>query len=87
MNNNTWQPMVGNKKMTIEEYLKIYELEKEILGALARGYCYDVNTHKVLDADLIFSIACEVEKVFKSYRANTKFEPTHWMPMPEGPEL
>ncbi len=34
--------------------------EAKIYGALARGYCDDKNSHKVLDADLIFAMAKEV---------------------------
>lgn len=32
----------------------------EIRQALARGYCRDGNTHKVLDPDLIEAMAAEV---------------------------
>lgn len=34
-----------------------------ILGAVARGWCHDKNTHKEMDADLVYAIADEVLKV------------------------
>ena len=34
--------------------------KKEIMGALARGYTYPKNSHKVLDGDLINDMANEV---------------------------
>ena len=34
--------------------------EQELFQALARGYCHDKNSHKVLDADLIQAMAEEV---------------------------
>jgi len=36
----------------------------EVRGALARGYCSKENEHKVLDPELIESMALEVDKVF-----------------------
>lgn len=39
------------------------QLEKEIAGALARGYTYPENEKKVLDSDLINAMAKEVMKV------------------------
>ncbi len=40
------------------------ETKAELLRqALARGYCAEGNTHKVLDSDLIEAMAKEVEKM------------------------
>lgn len=38
------------------------ELKNDILGALARGYCYPKTSHLVLDGDLIEAMAKEVLK-------------------------
>ena len=38
----------------------------ELRQALARGYCSDRNSHKILDADLIEDMAIEVEKIFET---------------------
>lgn len=37
---------------------------ERLLGALARGYCSDRNSHKVLDGELIEDMATEVKKEF-----------------------
>ena len=38
--------------------------DKEVVrGALARGYCTERNSHKVLDPDLIEDMAVEVDKL------------------------
>ena len=39
---------------------------EEIRGALARGYCAEGNTHKILDNDLIEAMGVEVEKYIAS---------------------
>lgn len=36
------------------------KLQEEIMGALARGYTYPENSHKVLDSDLINAMTKEV---------------------------
>ena len=43
-------------------YIKVKEKE-EILGALARGYCYPKNEKKIMDADLIEAMEKEIWKV------------------------
>lgn len=37
----------------------------EIAGAIARGYCSEKNSHKVLDPDLVEAMAVEVEKLLR----------------------
>jgi len=39
------------------------DADPEILGAVARGWCAPANAHKVMDSDLAFAIAQEVERV------------------------
>jgi hypothetical protein len=39
------------------------DIEQEVKGALARGYCSEHNRNKVLDPDLIEDMAAEVMKL------------------------
>ena len=43
-----------------------FKFEEEIAGALARGYTYPENSHKVLDSDLINAMQKEVMEVIKT---------------------
>ena len=38
------------------------KLKEEIMGALARGYVYPENSHKILDSELIMAMTEEVLK-------------------------
>ena len=38
-------------------------LQDSIIGALARGYCSEKNSHKILDPDLIDGMTKEVMKI------------------------
>ena len=38
----------------------------ELIGAIARGWCYPENAQKAMDADLVFCIAKEVQKLYTS---------------------
>jgi hypothetical protein len=40
-----------------------YDKVKDIHQALARGYCTDRNSHKVLDPESIWDMAEEVQKL------------------------
>jgi hypothetical protein len=42
--------------------------KKDLLGALARGYCHPKNSHKVLDPNLLSAIAKEVQDILKKKR-------------------
>jgi mannose-6-phosphate isomerase-like protein (cupin superfamily) len=42
----------------------------EIAGAIARGYCSEKNSHKVLDPDLVEAMAVEVEKLLSNKEPN-----------------
>jgi ABC-type Zn uptake system ZnuABC Zn-binding protein ZnuA len=42
--------------------------KKELFGALARGYCHPKNSHKVLDPNLLFAMAKEVQDILKKKR-------------------
>ena len=39
---------------------------EELLGAIARGWCSQKNSHKIMDADLADAIFVEVEKLLKN---------------------
>jgi hypothetical protein len=41
------------------------EWTKEIVGAIARGWTYEKNAHKVMDPDLAMAIYNEIEKAFR----------------------
>lgn len=49
------------------------ELEKEIAGALARGYCTSKNSSKVLDSDLIIAMTVEIIKLLNDYEFYQKY--------------
>lgn len=61
---------------SIESALKqVYEQrpkisEEEIYGAIARAWCHDKNSHKVMDTDLAFAAGEEIIKLL----ANTKIK-------------
>lgn len=40
---------------------------KELLGAIARGWCSEKNSHKTMDSDLALAIFDEVEKQIKEH--------------------
>lgn len=40
--------------------MTVVNFEQELRGALARGYCYEVNKDKILDSDLLDAIEIEV---------------------------
>ncbi len=52
-----------NDDVKMEDIIEPPEPPKDILGALARGYCTDRNSKKVLDPDLIEDMLAEVLKV------------------------
>jgi len=41
------------------------ELVEEIRGAVARGWCAEVNEHKIMDVDLAEAIVEEIRKLLK----------------------
>ncbi len=42
-------------------------IKEELLGAIARGWCTDENSHKDMDSDLAVAIYEEVLPVFKQW--------------------
>lgn len=36
----------------------------KLVGAVARGWCHEKNSHKEMDVDLALAIVAEVEKLF-----------------------
>ncbi len=58
--------------ITEEQILKFAELivrecinREELLGAIARGWCSEKNSHKTMDPDLALAIFDEVEQQIK----------------------
>jgi hypothetical protein len=39
---------------------------EELLGAIARGWCHEKNSHKIMDKDLALAIFNEIEQQIKS---------------------
>ena len=40
---------------------------EELLGAIARGWCSEKNSHKTMDSDLALAIFDEIEKQIKQH--------------------
>jgi hypothetical protein len=40
---------------------------EQLLGAIARGWCSEKNSHKTMDSDLALAISDEVEKQIKQH--------------------
>lgn len=52
----------------------------EIREALARGYCFDKNSSKELDADLIEAqVDCIVDLLMPENILKIDIDPIHWM--------
>lgn len=49
--------------------------KEEVLGAIARGWCSDKNSHKTMDSDLAYAIYDELEKLFKEDDIKSNFFP------------
>lgn len=45
---------------------------EEIRGAVARGWCHDKNSAKVMDSDLALAISDEVNKLFVEHTRNSE---------------
>ena len=39
---------------------------EQILGAVARGWCSEKNSHKTMDSDLATAIASEIERLLRT---------------------
>ena len=67
-NQHTWP------QYTIDDPEKFAELivrecvnREELLGAIARGWCSEKNSHKTMDSDLAVAIFDEVERQIKKH--------------------
>mgnify|MGYP003639258360 FL=1 len=54
----TTRQSVAFAKLIIEECAN----REELLGAIARGWCSEKNSHKIMDSDLALAIFDEVEQ-------------------------
>ena len=54
---------------TVEKFAELIVAEcinrEELLGAIARGWCSEKNSHKTMDSDLALAIFDEVERQIK----------------------
>ncbi len=56
---------------------------ESVLGAVARGWCYEENANKTMDSDLAVAIAKEVHALYTT--PQPKHEPAAWgMEHPDG---
>lgn len=61
---------------------------EQLLGAVARGWCHERNKHKVMDTDLAYAIAEQVEKLFQSPAPAVAQEPVEGVVLSsDGPSL
>ena len=65
---------VSGKWMSMYQVEKFAELivrecvnREELLGAIARGWCSEKNSHKTMDSDLALAIFDEVERQIKQH--------------------
>ena len=58
-------------EFTLEDFAELIVREcinrEELLGAIARGWCSEKNSHKEMDSDLALAIFDEVEQQIKQH--------------------
>jgi hypothetical protein len=64
-----WDELDDYTKQGIEKFAQLIVKEcvnrEELLGAIARGWCSEKNSHKTMDSDLALAIFDEVERQIK----------------------
>ena len=60
-----WHPQFNEKfaELIVKECIN----REELLGAIARGWCSEKNSHKTMDPDLAVAIFDEVERQIKQH--------------------
>jgi hypothetical protein len=58
---------IFNKEKFAELIVKECINREELLGAIARGWCSEKNSHKTMDPDLALAIFDEVERQIKQH--------------------
>ena len=63
---NPMVPVVDGKETDLEKFAELIVAEcvnrEALLGAIARGWCSETNSHKTMDSDLAVAIFDEVER-------------------------
>ena len=66
-----WDELDDYAKEGIEKFAQLIVKEcvnrEELLGAIARGWCSEKNSHKTMDSDLALAIFDEVERQIKQH--------------------
>jgi hypothetical protein len=65
-NVNIWrhhERMEKFAELTVKECIN----REELLGAIARGWCHEKNSHKTMDSDLALAIFDEVEQQIRKH--------------------
>lgn len=63
--NNSWETQVNFMEKFAELIVRECINHEELLGAIARGWCSEKNSHKTMDPDLAVAIFDEVERQIK----------------------
>jgi len=63
------EPIYYTSQKDLEKFAELIVAEcinrEELLGAIARGWCSEKNSHKTMDSDLALAIFDEVERQIK----------------------
>ena len=62
---NSWETQVNFMEKFAELIVRECINREELLGAIARGWCSEKNSHKTMDPDLALAIFDEVERQIK----------------------
>lgn len=66
-----WDEMDDYDRNAIEKFAQLIVQEcvnrEQLLGAIARGWCSEKNSHKTMDSDLALAIFDEVERQIKQH--------------------
>ena len=63
--NNSWETQVNFMEKFAQLIVEKCANREELLGAIARGWCSEKNSHKTMDSDLALAIFDEVERQIK----------------------
>ena len=64
---DSWETQVNFMEKFAELVIRECASREELLGAIARGWCSEKNSHKTMDPDLALAIFDEVEQQIKQH--------------------
>ena len=65
--NNSWETQVNFMEKFAQLIVRECVNREALLGAIARGWCSEKNSHKEMDSDLALAIFDEVERQIKQH--------------------